>query len=274
MTQNNYNESRKMIWQKPLIGITMRHDTERGRFYLAMDYSEAIIAAGGVPVHITLSDDDDYLSEIAMRLDGVLLPGSASDVDPNLYAQEPDVKLGMVHPRRDSTDLKLLKFVEKRRLPLLAICYGMQVWNVARKGTLVQDVASVWRGAIKHQQEGVREHRSHNIKLATDSRLYDVVNRSLKTSGVKDVLAVNSHHHQGVSEVGENLRAVAWAGDGLVEAIEETRAGRWGIGVQWHPEVDWCNDEVSRELFADFVNATRIFQGSVEREKDFNPVSV
>ncbi len=252
----------------------MRHDTERGRFYLATEYSEAIIAAGGVPVHITLSDDEDYLREIAMRLDGVLLPGSASDVDPNLYGQEPSVKLGMVHPRRDSTDLKLLEYVERRALPLLAICYGMQVWNVARKGTLVQDIASVWRGAIKHQQEGVREHRSHNIRLAEETRLHDVVKRSLTTFGAKDVLAVNSHHHQGVAEVGENLRAVGWAGDELVEAIEETREGRWGIGVQWHPEVDWRNDEVSRELFAEFVRAAQVFQASGEPNREHNLVSV
>lgn len=274
MMQRDYGESRKMTRQKPLIGITMRHDTERGRFYLATEYSEAIIAAGGVPVHITLSDDEDYLREIAMRLDGVLLPGSASDVDPNLYAQEPDVKLGMVHPRRDSTDLNLLEFVERRALPLLAICYGMQVWNVARKGTLVQDVASRWQGAIKHQQEGVREHRSHNVRLAEETRLHDVVKRSLSNFSTKNVLAVNSHHHQGVAKVGENLRAVAWAGDELVEAIEETRDGRWGIGVQWHPEVDWCNDKVSRELFAEFVNAAEVFRADSEVDKNPDLVSV
>jgi len=266
MMQKDFGESRKMTRQKPLIGITMRHDTEHGRFYLATEYSEAIIAAGGVPVHISLSDDEDYLREIANRLDGVLLPGSASDVDPNLYGQEPNVKLGMVHPRRDRTDLKLLDYVERRGLPLLAICYGMQVWNVARGGTLVQDVASGWQGAIKHQQEGVREHRSHNIRIAEETRLHDVVKRSLSSFGAKDVLAVNSHHHQGVAEVGENLRAVAWAGDELVEAIEEMRDGRWGIGVQWHPEVDWRNDEVSRELFAAFVDAARVFQASGEFE--------
>lgn len=244
----------------------MRHDTERGRFYLAMDYSEAVIAAGGVPVHITLSDDEDYVREIAVRLDGVLLPGSASDVDPNLYGQEPNVNLGMVHPRRDKIDLKLLEYVEKRGLPLLAICYGMQVWNVARGGTLVQDITSGWQGAIKHQQEGVREHRSHNIRVAEGSRFAALVGRSSANFNKQDTLAVNSHHHQGVAEVGENLRATAWAGDELIEAIEETRENRWGIGVQWHPEVDWHNDEVSKELFADFVNAARVFQTNCERE--------
>ncbi len=252
----------------------MRHDTERGRFYLAAEYSEAVIAAGGVPVHITLSDNEDYVREIAMRLDGVLLPGSASDVDPNLYGQEPDVKLGMVHPRRDRTDLKLLEFAERRALPLLAICYGMQVWNVARKGTLVQDTASRWQGAIKHAQEGVREHRSHHIRLAEGSRLYEIVERSSANFSRQDNPAVNSHHHQGVQEVGENLRAVAWAGDELVEAIEETREGRWGIGVQWHPEVDWRNDEVSRELFAEFVNAARVFQARTELDTESDSASV
>ena len=236
----------------------MRHDVERGRFYIATEYGDAIIAAGGIPVHLSLSKDENYLSGIAARLDGVLLPGSGSDVDPVHYDHDPEVKLGEVHPLRDGTDLMLLSHVEERGLPLLAICYGMQVWNVARGGTLLQDVTSGLQGAIKHQQEGTREHRSHRVKLADESRLGDLV--------AARQIAVNSHHHQGVAEIGENLRPVAWANDGLVEGVEETRAGRWGIGVQWHPEVDWNNDEASREVFASFINAAQAYRHAVRSE--------
>ena len=136
----------------------MRHELETERFYLARYYSEALAAAGAVPVHITLLPDAAYIEALTERLDGVLLPGSASDVDPALYGREPHARLGAVHPLKDATDMLVLKFAEARRLPLLAICFGMQVWNVFRGGTLIQDIESQVRGALKHEQRGRRGH--------------------------------------------------------------------------------------------------------------------
>jgi putative glutamine amidotransferase len=123
---------------KPLIGITMRHELETERFYLARCYSEAIEAAGGVPVHLSLIPKASYVESVLENLDGVLLPGSASDVDPLRYGHEPHRKLGAVHPLRDETDVLVLKGVERRGLPLLAICFGLQIWNVFRGGTLIK----------------------------------------------------------------------------------------------------------------------------------------
>ncbi len=194
----------------PLIGITMRYDAESERFYLARTYSEAVQAAGGVPVHIPLIPDESYLANLVGRLDGVLLPGSASDVDPLLYGHEPHGKLGSVHPLRDKTDHIILEIVERRGTPLLAICYGLQALNVWRGGTLIQDIASEEPAAIKHEQGAPRDRRSHKIRLAGQSRLCEY-------AGASEAF-VNSHHHQALKTIGENLRAVAWTSDGLIEA--------------------------------------------------------
>jgi len=124
---------------RPRIGITMRLELESNRFYLARDYSEAVEAAGGAPVHISLIPRLDYISSVMDGLDGVLLPGSDSDVDPLRYGAEPHRQLGTVVTVKDETDLLVLEEIEKRSMPLLAICFGMQVLNVSRGGTLVQD---------------------------------------------------------------------------------------------------------------------------------------
>ncbi len=232
---------------RPLIGITMRHELETERFYLARHYGEAVAAAGGVPVHIPLIPDPELIGAVVERLDGVLLPGSASDVDPLRYGREPHAGLGPVHPLKDETDLLVLKEVEERRMPLLAICFGMQVWNVFRGGSLIQDIASEVPKAHKHEQGAPRERPSHRIKIRPESLLASLAGDA---KGL-----VNSHHHQAVEQVGEGLEASAWSSDGLVEAVEDTREGRWALGVQWHPEIGWEKDRLSENIFKAFLKA-------------------
>jgi putative glutamine amidotransferase len=235
--------------RRPLVGITMRHELETERFYLARFYSEAVEAAGGVPLHISLIPNESYLEEVVGRLDALLLPGSASDVDPALYGREPHARLGAVHPLKDATDMSVLKFAEARRLPLLSICFGMQVWNVFRGGTLIQDIESQVQGALKHEQGAPRERHSHGIKIKPDSLV-------ARFAGGEE-LRVNSHHHQALETIGRQLQATAWSADGLVEAVEDTLEGRWAVGVQWHPEIGWQDDEFSRALFESFISAAR-----------------
>lgn len=238
-----------MPLHRPRIGITMRLELETDRFYLSRHYSEAIEAAGGAPVHISLIPKREYLSAVMDDLDGVLLPGSDSDVDPLLYGAEPHPNLGTVHPVKDETDLLVLDEIEKRQLPLFAICFGMQVLNISRGGTLIQDIASQLPEAIKHQQGPPRDRPSHAVKLAEPSLLSSLAQG--------EQVFVNSHHHQAVENIGRELVATAWSSDGLVEAVEDTRADRYTVGVQWHPELGWTADRLSQVLFKRFITAAR-----------------
>jgi putative glutamine amidotransferase len=236
-----------MDQSRPLIGITTRHELDSERFYLARFYAEAVEAAGGLPIHLPLIPRAGYVREVAARLDGVLLPGSASDVDPLRYGSEPHRRLKEVHPLRDATDLLLLEEAERLSLPILAICYGMQALNVYRGGTLIQDIHSSHSEALLHEQGAPRERAAHTLTFQPESRL-----ASLSGGGP---LAVNSHHHQALERLGAQLRATAWTADGLIEAVEDERADRWVIGVQWHPELGWEGDALSRALFESFVRA-------------------
>jgi putative glutamine amidotransferase len=246
-----------MDLRRPLIGITLRHELETERFYLARFYGEALEAAGGLPLYVPLIPTREYVSALAARLGGVLLPGSASDVDPQLYGREPRQKLGGVHPLRDATDLLLLEACEERRIPVFGICYGMQILNVSRGGTLIQDIASEVPGALKHEQGAPRVRPSHSVKLRAESLV-------ARLCGGESVL-VNSHHHQALELIGRDLQATGWSADGLVEAVEETREGRWAVGVQWHPELGWERDALSRSLFESFVEAARRFASDNDR---------
>jgi putative glutamine amidotransferase len=236
---------------RPRIGITMRIEAETDRFYLARDYSEAVEAAGGIPVHISLIPKHEYIASIMDQLDGVLLPGSDSDVDPLRYGAEPHPKLGIVQSIKDETDLLVLQEIENRRLPLFAICFGMQVLNVARGGTLIQDIGSQLPHAIKHEQGPPRDRPSHRIELGNPSLL-----SSLAQS---QTALVNSHHHQALENIGRDLSPAAWSSDGIIEAVEDPRDDRFVLGVQWHPELGWRNDHFSQALFSRFIDASKSF---------------
>ncbi len=246
---------------RPRIGITMRIEAETDRFYLSRHYSEAVEAAGGVPVHISLIPQREYISAVVDHLDGVLLPGSDSDVDPIRYGADPHPQLGTVQSIKDDTDLLVLEEIENRRLPLFAICFGMQVLNVHRGGTLIQDILSQMPNAIKHEQGAPRDRPSHRIELADSSRVYSLAQ--------SDSALVNSHHHQALEKIGHDLSATAWASDGLVEAVEDPREDRFVVGVQWHPELGWQHDRFSQSLFKSFIDAARSF--AREGKRDVKP---
>jgi putative glutamine amidotransferase len=226
----------------------MRIELETGRFYLSGHYSEAVAAAGGAPMHISLIPEAEYIASVMDHLDGVLLPGSDSDVDPARYGREPHQALGSVHPIKDETDLLLLEEAEQRGIPLLAICFGMQILNVHRGGTLIQDIPAQWPDAIKHDQGIPRDRLSHRVRFLEASLL-----AALANSGSAPV---NSHHHQAIDTVGRDLVATAWSADGVVEALEDPRPGRFVVGVQWHPEYGWRNDGFSQALFSRFMAET------------------
>lgn len=227
--------------------MRIEHPTER--FYLARHYSEAVYAAGGAPVHVSLIPERDYIGAVVDGLDGILLPGSDSDVDPLRYGQQPHPALGSVQPIKDETDLLIIDAAERKRIPLFAICFGMQVLNVSRGGTLIQDIRSQLTYAIKHEQGAPRDRPSHSVSVDSRTKLSAI----LKTKN----LQVNSHHHQAIETLGADLVATAWSSDGVIEAIEDPRPDRFILAVQWHPELGWQNDQFSQRLFSTFITHAR-----------------
>jgi putative glutamine amidotransferase len=141
-----------------------------------------------------------------------LLPGSDSDVDPLRYGQQPHPELGAVQTIKDETDLLVIDAAERRQLPLLAICFGMQVLNVSRGGTLIQDISSQVPEAIKHEQGAPRDRPSHRVKMLENSKL--------SRSPERLMLLVNSHHHQAIESIGAESVATAWTNDGMIEALK------------------------------------------------------
>lgn len=238
---------------KPKIGITMRLELESRRFYLGRDYSEALEAVGAVPLHLALIPKKEYIEAALEELDGILLPGSDTDVDPAYFGEDPHPKLKKVVPEKDKTEMLVLQAAEKLNLPVLAICYGMQALNVSRGGSLIQDIASQISGSIKHDQGLPLERNSHRIRIADSGVLKDLIG---KGGGAQ--IQVNSHHHQAIRQVGNDLAASAWAGDGVIECIEDTRPGRFVLGVQWHPELSYESDSISRRIFETFVSSCQV----------------
>jgi putative glutamine amidotransferase len=217
-------------------------------FYLRRYYAEAVEAAGGVPVHIPLIPSREYLTVLCERLDGLVLSGSNSDLDPVFYGEEPHPKLGPVIPERDEVDLMLLEIAERGAMPVLGICFGMQSLSVSRGGSLVQDIEAQVANPIKHEQGQAYDRPSHQIEIEGDSVLARLA------SG--NTVRVNSSHHQAVKSVGRDLRVIARAADGVIEAVVDARPHRFVLGLQWHPEIGWQRDRFSQAIFSKLVDAS------------------
>lgn len=234
---------------RPIIGIPCRYNWNTSYYELRETYAEAIYASGGTPLLLPLIPEVEYIGSVMEHLDAVCLSGAVNDVDPLRYGQEPKVGLGPVVPRRDETDMMLLSEAEARRMPVLAICFGIQSLNVYRGGTLIQDVQSEVKGAIKHMQGDLFWRRSHSINITEDSLLSKLASSTHTT--------VNSHHHQAIDVVGRDLEPIAWASDGVIEAVINTRPDQFLLGIQWHPEVGWQNDLLSQAIFNHFISVAR-----------------
>lgn len=237
-----------VIMLQPKIGITMRMELSTRRFYLGRDYSEAVFAAGGLPLHFPLIPDRDLIGEFVNGVDGILLPGSDTDTDPAKYGEDPHPRLGRVIPEKDETDLLVIEAAEKAGKPIFGICFGMQILNVSRGGSLIQDINAQVNDPIKHEQGEPLQRHSHQIRIE-NGLLSSIIGDNADNGAIR----VNSHHHQAVKTVGHGLRATAWASDGVIEAVEDVSDGRFVLGVQWHPELSWDTDAVSKALFEGFI---------------------
>jgi putative glutamine amidotransferase len=235
---------------RPAVGITTRLDVTRNTFYLRRYYAEAIAASGGTPVHIPLIPDRAYLRDLAGRLDAVVLSGSDSDVDPMRYGETPHPALGSLVPERDLTDFLMLEFAEELKLPVLGICFGIQSLNVSRGGSLIQDIDAQVNGALRHEKGDLPDLASHSVRLEPESLL-------ARLSGSENAI-VNSSHHQAVGRVGSNLEVIARSEDGVVEALVDPRPDRFVLAVQWHPEMGWEKDALSKAIFQRLIEEARV----------------
>jgi len=206
--------------------------------------------AGGDPVRIPLDKAPADVLKLIECCDAVLLPGSPADVDPAKYASARDPKTADADSRRDAVDELLLEDAYNLRKPVLGICYGLQILNVYRTGSLIQHVQS----PVNHQA-GRKVPVAHTVDIAVGSRLAEVVR---ETGADPGRMPVNSSHHQSADIVGHGLRAVARClEDGVVEAVEGTAPDHFVLAVQWHPERSVDDDAASRAIFNALVKAAQ-----------------
>jgi putative glutamine amidotransferase len=233
--------------QKPRIGIPYRTRKEEltGDFGKLERYIESIRRAGAESVVISLGLSSAHLEKIARTLDGLLLPGSPADVDPSRFGAVRHAKAVDPDRDRERTDFALLEHCLAEQKPIVAICYGLQSLNVFRFGTLIQDIPSELGRAVEHDSEDDATDRTHSIEIEPNSRLAQIAHRPQAL--------VNSSHHQSLCEPGRDLRVVARASDGVIEAVEWNSHTNWVMGVQWHPERMAGTDAIARGLFGDLV---------------------
>lgn len=239
-----------MNGRAPLIGvstsITVGASPERA--YVNSAYLHAVQQAGGVPVALPPQLSSASMRQLAGDLQGLLLTGGG-DMDPALFGETPHVTLYDVAPSRDTLETSVLHVALDRGLPVLAVCRGLQVLNVALGGSLHQDVGTDPGTQMAHSQKEPRDQPTHKVKLTPGCRL-------AATLGA-DELEVNSMHHQAIKRLGRGLTAVAWAPDQIVEGAEIGDPSRFVLGVQWHPEELVGHSEPARRLFAALVAAAR-----------------
>ncbi|MDR3799538.1 MAG: gamma-glutamyl-gamma-aminobutyrate hydrolase family protein [Terracidiphilus sp.] len=209
-------------------------------------YVEALKAAGAEAVVVPLSETQERVAKLLAGVQGVLLPGSKFDVDPQRYGEAREPECAEDDPARTAADELMLQDAFNLRKPILAICHGTQNLNVWRGGALVQDLKT----AVNHRP-GREVVKAHPVEIAAGSRL----NGILPASEASDV-AVNSSHHQAVRAPGDNLRVSAVSpDDGVIEAVELDAADHFVVGVQWHPERTYAQSGFSRAIFSAFVRA-------------------
>lgn len=230
---------------KPIIGITP--DVEKDdKHFLRNDYMQAIIRAGGLPLIIPIGNEEDIAQVVGM-LDGLLLTGG-NDINPLLFNEEPHSYLGEVSPGRDLFELELTRQMLVVDKPILGICKGLQILNVAVGGTLYQDIHQQNNGPIlQHLQNAPNTHSSHFVQVEKGSLLAKIAS--------SERIQVNSFHHQSVKDVPAVFTVSGIASDGIIEAVESMDK-KFVLGVQWHPELlATKGDPVSLRIFDKLIGA-------------------
>ncbi len=239
----------------PRIAIPLPHSANLEYSNRAIpQYERAVEMAGAVPVRIDLSPSATEISKLIQDCDGLLLPGSNADVDPEKFGAARSVRTAAPDARRDEVDDLLLRDAYQHHKPILGICYGLQSLNVFLGGSLIQHIPDFLpedRHARVNHEAGKNVAVAHTVNIDDDSQLARIV-------GVRNKLPVNSSHHQSAEKIGNGLRLVArCAEDGIVEAVEGIAPDHFVLAVQWHPERSVERDEPSRAIFRALIEAAR-----------------
>jgi putative glutamine amidotransferase len=217
-------------------------------------YIQAIQSTGALATVIPLHERQDRVARLLADVQGILLPGSGFDLDPQSYGEARIPACNEPDPGRAAVDELLLQDAFDRRKPILAICYGVQALNVWRNGSLIQDLAAAGKTQVNHRP-GREVTEAHPVNIVPGSRL-----ASLPREG-GETIQVNSSHHQALDTPGDNLRVTAVCPtDGVIEGVELDSPDHFVVGVQWHPERTYTTSPFSRSIFSAFVRAASHWQ--------------
>jgi putative glutamine amidotransferase len=234
------------------------------------EYEQAVRKAGGEPVIIAVDATPREIAQTVKSCDGVLLPGSPADVDPEKYGAVRHPETAPSDPFRDNTDELLLQDAYNMRKPVFGICYGLQSLNVWRTGTLNQTLPA----AVNHKA-GRTVLQAHRVQVAPASKLAGILRQAgaLPESDAPEI-PVNSTHRQAAEVVGDGLQLAAWCPeDGVKEAVEGTAPDHFVLGVQWHPERTYASEAASQAIFAAFIHAASEWHRQLEKkQRDFESV--
>lgn len=235
---------------KTIIGITTDKIMEDGFYYQKINESnlKAVYEHGGVPVILPVTDDDESIERYLSLVDGIYFTGGG-DINPLLFGEEPIRQIGAIDYDRDTFEVKLYKHAASKNMPMLGICRGQQIMNVAGGGTLYQDIYAQRQNTNGHSPKftlGGYEH--HTVDLIRDSMIYNI----FKTDKIK----TNSFHHQAVKDVAEGYIATAFTEDGIIECIESSEL-EFALGVQWHPEIMFERYPLFCNIFNSFIEASK-----------------
>ena len=238
-----------VVANKPLIGISQGYSEKKNS--VNNTYVNSVLMNGGVPYIIPVTDDVEVLRQITAQLDGIIFTGG-EDFAPAYFGQEEHEKLGEVNVTRDTYDLTLFKLAKDRNIPILGICRGLQLINVAMGGTLYQDLPSQKPSDINHRQDEEGTVATHSVSIVEGSMMHQIL-------GQKEV-QVNTFHHQAIEKLAPGLKIVGWANDSVPEMIE-AYPSRQIIGTQFHPEIFTANgDALMGKLFKFLVNKADTFK--------------
>jgi putative glutamine amidotransferase len=233
---------------KPIIGLTTFYENRprRDQTSVSNNYINSVLNAGGLPIMLPIVNDDKDIDRYVDMLDGIVFTGG-EDVSPMLYGENPLRQVTYISTDRDTHEIAMFKRAYEKNIPILGICRGIQLMNIALGGTLYQDIDAQIGGALGHgPMENPVNELYHFVKIQRDSRLYDIFQT--------EELKVNSFHHQSIKDLGTDLRVTALSAEGVIEGVENCQKN-FVVGVQWHPEDLTSRYPLFLKLFQGFIGA-------------------